>query len=140
MIEVLRARSTKMPRTSKGIVSRKAELRLDADLASVATTAAATAAAAAATTTVTAAATTTAAFFTRTGFVHGQRPTVLLGVVQPTDGFLRRIVVGHFHETKTLAPAGIAVVNDFSAFHRAVCRKQRLQARVIDIVAQIANI
>jgi hypothetical protein len=139
MIKVLRARSTKPPRTSKGIVSRKTELRLDADLASVATTAAATAAAAAATTTVTAA-TAAAAFFTRTGFVHGQRPTVLLGVVQATDGFLRRIVVGHFHETKTLAPAGIAVVNDFSAFHRAVCRKQRLQARVIDIVAQIANI
>jgi hypothetical protein len=139
MIEVLRARSTKPPRTSKGIVSRKTELRLDADLASVATTAAATAAAAAATTTVTAAAA-TAAFFTRPGFVHGQRSTVLLGVVQPTDGFLRRIVVGHFHETKTLAAAGIAVVNDFSAFHRAVRCKQRLQARVIDIVAQIANI
>ena len=87
-----------------------------ATTAATATVAAATTAAAA---TVTAASTTAAAtaVLTRASFVHYQRTSVLLLLVQGIDGFLRCIVISHFNKAEALAPTRVAVLDDLRALH-----------------------
>jgi hypothetical protein len=92
-------------------------------LIATAATAAATVSAAAATTT--AAATAAAAtIFARTRFVHGQRATFVLLVVEALNGRLGFSVRAHFDETKAFAPSRVSVLDDLRALHRAEFREQ----------------
>ena len=97
----------------------------------------ATAATVAATTT---AAATPAAVFARLGFVDGQRTPIVLLLMQAGDGLASRVVIRHFHETKALAAAGIAVLDDLRAAHRAELREQFFERRVGDVVTQVSDV
>src|SRR6476660_1574984 len=97
--------------------------------------AATTAAAAAAITTAAA-----AALFARPRFVDRQIPAVVLFFVQTADRFLRCVVVRHLHKPKTLAAAGVAILHDLRALHRAELSKQLFQILACHIEAQIPDI
>jgi len=45
-------------------------------------------------------------------------------LIQALDGRLSFRVAAHFHETKALAPAGLAVFNDLCALHSAILAEQ----------------
>jgi hypothetical protein len=96
-----------------------AEATAAATAAESASAAAATAATESATT---AAAATTAAtaFFTRPGFVDGQGASAVLLAVEGCNGSLRFLVVGHFDESETFAPAGVPIVDDLGGNHLPV--------------------
>jgi hypothetical protein len=109
-----------------------------AAVATAATTAAATTAAVA-----TASATTTAAaaaIFARASFVHGERATVVLGAVDSTNRRLGFCVAAHLDETEALAPASVAVVDDFGTLNRPELSKHLVKVRARDVEAQIATI
>jgi hypothetical protein len=93
-------------------------------LIATAATAAATVSAAAATTTAAAAAAAAATIFARTRFVHGQRATFVLLVVEALNGRLGYTVRAHFDETKAFAPSRVSVLDDLRALHRAEFREQ----------------
>jgi hypothetical protein len=57
---------------------------------------------------------------------HGERATVVLLFVQPRNSRLSLGVVPHFDEAKTLALAGVAILDDLSAYYRPELGKQLL--------------
>lgn len=101
-------------------------------------TTAVTAAAAAATTAATA--TAAATLFARPSLVDDQRAAFVLLFVKALDCFPGRIVVGHFHKSKTFAAARVAVLNDLSTAHLAVRRKQGFQRGIRYLVAQVSDV
>src|SRR6266542_2464004 len=112
---------------------------------SVAISAVAAIAATAATATTEAAATTTAttatwAIFAGLGFVDGQGAAFVLLAVEGGDCLLGLFIVGHFDEAEAFASAGVAVIDDLSAFDRAVRREQLFEDRAIDVIAQVPHI
>ena len=76
----------------------------------------------------------------RLGFVDGQSPAVLPLPVQGGDRRLGFIVGGHLDETKSSAPPGHPVSDNFRALDRSVSRKQLFQIRTRYVVAQIPHI
>ena len=62
-----------------------------------------------------------AALFARPGFVDRQRTAILLRFVQSFDSVLGRVVVGHFHESKTLASARVTILNHFGLRTEPYC-------------------
>jgi hypothetical protein len=115
--------------------------RLVAPPTATATTAIA-AAAAAATAAIAAAAatTTTAALFARAGFVDGQATAIDFFQVESLNGRLSLAIVVHFDEAKSLAAAGVTILDDLSTFHLAVLAKQLFQALAGGVIAQVSNI
>jgi hypothetical protein len=106
----------------------------------VPTAAAATAAtSAAAVTTATATAATTS-WLARTGFIHGERPAVVLGAVDAADRGLGLFIAAHFDKAKTLAAAGVAIHDHFGALNRSEFTKQLVEIRVRNVITQIANV
>jgi hypothetical protein len=81
-----------------------------------------TAAAVPATAAAAAAAATTAAgaLFTRTCFVDGQRPAVVLLAIEGRDCRLRFLIIGHFHEPEPLTAASVPIVDDLGRHHLTV--------------------
>jgi hypothetical protein len=89
--------------------------------ASAAEPAPATTTAAAIPATAAAAATTAAgALFTRTCFVDGQRPAVVLLAIEGRDCRLRFLITGHFHEPEPLTAASVPIVDDLGRHHLTV--------------------
>ncbi len=96
--------------------------------AATATAAESTAATASATTKSTSATATTGPLFLGPGFIDGQGATVVLLAVQGSDGGFGLFVGGHFDKSESLAPARVAIVDDLSRHHRAVCGEKFLQS------------
>jgi hypothetical protein len=94
--------------------------------ASVAAAAAAAAAATEAASSTTAAATTTA-FFTGACFVDGEGSALAVSAVESRDCGLCLLVRGHFHESETLAPASVPIIDDLSGHHLAMSAKHLFQ-------------
>jgi hypothetical protein len=97
------------------VPSSAASTAESAATASAAESAAATTAAAAAVPSTTAAAPAPAAtrtLLTRTGFVDGQGPAIVLLAIERRDGCLRFLIAGHFNEPEPLAAAGITIIDD----------------------------
>jgi hypothetical protein len=49
-------------------------------------------------------------------------------------------VIGHFDKAKTLAPAGVTIVDDLRRQHLPVLGKELFQFRAVHLVAQISHI
>src|SRR5262249_54365793 len=64
------------------------------------------------------------------GLVDGQAATVHLLAVEGRDGRLCLLVCAHFHETKPLGTAGVAVHVDLGGLHGPVRLKHRRQRAV----------
>jgi hypothetical protein len=97
------------------VPSSAASTAESAATASAAESAAATTAAAAVPSTTAATpapATAARTLFTRTGFVDGQRPAIVLLAIERRDGCLRFLIAGHFNEPEPLAAAGITIIDD----------------------------
>jgi hypothetical protein len=106
-----------------------------------ATTAATTEATASASASTEATATTTpGAFFLGSGLIDGQRATVVLLAIQGGNRRLSFVVAGHLDETKTLAPACVAIIYDLSRDHGTVSGEQLLQCGAVYIVAEVPHI
>src|SRR6516225_9799922 len=82
-----------------------------------ATAAAATAATAAA---IAAATTTPAAGGPRSRFIDREATAVMILAVQALDGRKGLVIIDHFHEAESPAPAGLAVAQDLGAAHRPI--------------------
>jgi hypothetical protein len=76
---------------------------------------------------VTASAATTTTLFARLGLVHSHGTTIVFLFVQSAYGRLSRDVIDHLHESETLAPARISVLNDLRTIHLPKRREQFLQ-------------
>jgi hypothetical protein len=76
----------------------------------------------------------------RFGLVHGQFATAVLLFVERCDCRLGFEFVFHFDKPKTLAAAGISIINDLRAIHDSVCGEQLLQFRAVHFVAQISDV
>ena len=111
-----------------------------ASLVTAAATTLASAAAVSAATPTPAAAAAPTAIFAGTSFVHGQVAAVVLLLVQRRDCLASRIVIGHFHESKTLAPPGVPVGDDLGTPDLAELGEQFFQAGVRDVVTQIPDV
>jgi hypothetical protein len=100
-----------------------------ATTAAAATTTVATATTAASPTAAvsTAATATTGAFFFGSGFIDGERATVVLLTVQSGNGRLGFLIRGHFHESKTFAATGFSIVDDLSGNDLAMRAKHLFQ-------------
>lgn len=72
--------------------------------------------------------------------VDGQSTTVIFLAVHAIDGCLRLGIIGHFHETKALGAAGVAVGDDPGRVNLAELREKFIEFCVGDCVAQVANI
>jgi hypothetical protein len=85
----------------------------------------------AAVTTASAASTTTAAtataFLARPRFINGQGSAKMLLFVEPLNCRLGFGVAAHFHETKTLAASGFAILNHLGTFNGAILAEQLFQ-------------
>jgi hypothetical protein len=90
--------------------------------ATVTTTTAATSASAATTTAATA-----AAIFARSCFVHGERTTIMLGLIQTSNCCLSFRIALHLDEAEALAAARFTIGNYLSAFHGTVLREKLFQ-------------
>jgi hypothetical protein len=55
--------------------------------------------------------------FARSRFVHRERPTSLIGLIQASNCPDRGIVIGHFHESKAFASTRVPVENDLGGFY-----------------------
>jgi hypothetical protein len=132
------ATSSKNVERAGGLVAVATTRATAASTAAVAT--AATATTPAATTVATASTTATATVFLGLGFVDGEGATVMLLPVEGCNGGLRFFITAHFHESETLAPTGIPVLDHLSALDGAVLGAQLLQIGVRDIVAQISDV
>jgi hypothetical protein len=91
-----------------------------------ATTVAATAATAAVTATTTAA-TTTAPRLARLRLVDGQRPAVMLDIMQAFNGCLSPGLGAHFDESKSFAAASFSIRDHLSTLHFTKLCEQLLQ-------------
>lgn len=100
----------------------------------------ATATAAAKSTAATTAATTRATVFTRTGFVDGQGTAIVLLPVEGGNCGRSLGVVGHFHESKTLATPRVPVVDDLGTDHLPMRTEQLLQCRTIDRITEVTDV
>jgi hypothetical protein len=107
-----------------------------AAVASTTTTGATSAASSAAAVTTTAA----APVFARLGLVDRQSSTVVILIVEAVDRGLGLSLGVHLDEPETLAPAGVAVLNDLGALDGAELRKQLLKLRAVDLIGQITDI
>src|SRR4051812_10162213 len=76
----------------------------------------------------------------RLGLVDRERPAVVLLPVEGRDRRLRLRVAAHLDEPEALAPAGVPVLNDLGAGHRAVLGAQLLQVGVGDVVAEVPDV
>src|SRR5438105_4051197 len=76
----------------------------------------------------------------RLGLVDGESAAVLLLAVERCDGALRLGVAAHLDEAEALAPAGVAILDDFGALHVAVRGAHRLQVRTGDVVTEISDV
>jgi hypothetical protein len=88
--------------------------------------------------TVATAAAPTRAFFTRTGFVHGQRSTLELFRVQGGNSCIRSVT--HFHEGKPSRPAGLAVHHDLGLRHRPELPEELAEVFLRRRPGQVPNI
>jgi hypothetical protein len=114
-----------------------------ASTASAVTTAAAAAGATSAASTTSAAVTTTttaASVFARLGLVDGQASAVVILVVEAVNRGQGLGLGVHLDESESLAPAGVAVLNDLGALDGAELREQLLKLRAVDLIGQITNI
>ena len=112
--------SQRMP-TRRVLVAPATAAATAAAVAAAATTAAAAPAAATTAAVATAAAAATArAVFAGLGLVDGQGAAVVLLAVEGGDGGLGLVVAAHLDEAEALAPAGVAVLDDFGALDGAV--------------------
>jgi hypothetical protein len=60
--------------------------------------------------------------------------------IQRRDGCLGFFVTAHFDESKPLAPARVAIVDDLRRDDLAVCTEQLFQLRTIHLIAQVADV
>lgn len=109
-----------------------------APAAATATTAAATATVAAASTTTAVTTSTAAPFFTRTGFVDGERPPLEARAIHFVYGLLGSI--RHFHEPEPARPAGFPIGHDLGACHIAKLRERLAEIIRSRLVGQIAHV
>lgn len=59
----------------------------------------------------------------------------MLLAVETGNGSLGFFIAGHFDEPKTLASAGVAVVDDLGGNNLPVRTKQLFQFRAVDLIA-----
>jgi hypothetical protein len=76
-------------------------------------------------------ATTTAPLFAGTGFIDGQCAATMFLAVESGDSGLRLVIGSHFDEPKTLATAGVPIVDDLGRHNLAMLAKQLLELRAI---------
>src|SRR5690606_17676632 len=66
--------------------------------------------------------------------------TFMLLFVQGVDGFLGRVVVGHFNKPEAFASAGVAILDDLGTLHGSKLGKHLLQARARHAVGQVSDV
>lgn len=109
---------------------------------SVAATAATATAIAAATTAVAATTTTTAtgAGFSGLGFVDGQPTTTVFVIVQAFNCGLRFVFGVHLDEAEAFASTRVAILDHLGALDRAEMSEEGFERRIVNLVAQIADV
>ena len=90
--------------------------------------------------TTTAATTTATTFCTRAGDVDREGATVVVLTVQRFDRCIRFSVVGHLDETKALAAAGVAIIDDLGTVDLSKLREQFLKPRIVNRVREISDV
>jgi len=78
--------------------------------------------------------------FTGFGFIDREGTAFELLALEPGNGSLRRVAVGHFHESKAFGAASIAISNDTDLVHNSIRLKELTKVMVGSGERQIANI
>src|SRR6516164_712015 len=81
-----------------------------------------------------------AAIFARLGFIHQQRPTLVICPIERLNGLLSFGLIAHLDESKTARPAGLLVRDHLGADYRPVLLKEGQQVVGTTIPNEIADV
>src|SRR5438093_12154872 len=78
--------------------------------------------------------------FARLRFVDREGTALQFFALEPSNGGLRRAVVGHFHEAKAFGPASRAINNDTDLVHGPILLKERAKVMISGAKRKVAYI
>ena len=127
--------------TIAAVAPATAETTAATTTATAATTeSAATAATAPESTAATTPASATTALFARSGFIDGEGAATMFLAIKTSDCGLSFLIGRHLDEPKSLAAAGVPVVDDLGRYHLPVRGEQLLELGTGDVVAQVPDV